>query len=476
MKKPCLFLSSFLLVLLLSNCAVNPVSGKRELMLFSEEAEISMGEKSDQQIRNHYGVYKEEAINKYVGKIGRSLVPHTHRPQLDYHFAVLDTPVVNAFAVPGGYIYVTRGLLAAMNSEAQLALVLGHELGHVSARHSVSKMSQMLLVQVGMVVGSVLSEKFAEISGAAGIGIQLLFLKFSRDDEREADRLGVLYGRKGKYNPAKMIAFFKTLQDLGDLSEGRSLPGFLSTHPLTRERIQNTREMIAEKDSQLKIRTRPYLQRIQNLVFGSDPRQGYTIRHTFYHPNMSFAFSYPRRWKLQNTPSRVTMISEDEKAAMLLQTEETSSQLQEYAEKKVSEIQDKRLLGEKSLSINGLSSYQRIYEIAQEDKEDLRAQMCFIRYGPRIFTFTGLTTSTEFNHYDYFFEKTAGSFQRLKKKKYLNRQPRRIHLVKGDGKTSLKQMFQQAGMDQELWEKLAVMNDLELNQTPKPNQLIKVVK
>ncbi|MDH4272678.1 MAG: M48 family metallopeptidase, partial [Candidatus Aminicenantes bacterium] len=263
------------LIIGLVGCATNPVTGKKELSLISENQELALGKQTDVEIRQQYGVYGDAALNAYVQSVGRSLAPHTHRPHLDYQFAVLDTPVVNAFAVPGGYIYVTRGILALMGSEAELAVVLGHELGHVNARHSVQRMSEMMLVQVGLAVGSALSDTFAEISGLAGVGVQLLFLKYSRDDERQADTLGIEYAREGAYNPGEMVAFFSSLEKLGDVSGGHALPGFLSTHPLTSERIDRVRQMLTEGDRTLEVKERPYLGRIDGLVYGNDPRQGY---------------------------------------------------------------------------------------------------------------------------------------------------------------------------------------------------------
>ena len=183
-------LTAFLLFLAVA-CAINPVTGKYELSLISEEQEIALGKETDAEIRLQYVIYDSPALNEYIKKVGMALAPHTHRPHLVYHFAVLDIPVANAFASPGGYIYVTRGLLAMMNSEAELAAVLAHELGHVNARHHVQRLSNLLLVEFSLTLGSALSDTFAEISGAASIGIQLLFLKYSRDDERE-DRKSVV--------------------------------------------------------------------------------------------------------------------------------------------------------------------------------------------------------------------------------------------------------------------------------------------
>ena len=303
----------FSLIFLTMSCAINPVTGKRELSLISEKDEIALGKQTDGEIKAMYGIYSDRALSAYIQKIGQSMTSLTHRPHLTYHFAVLDTPVVNAFAVPGGYVYVTRGILALMNSEAELAVVLGHELGHINARHSVAKLSQLMLAQLGLGVVGVISETFAKLSGAASIGVQLLFLKFSRDDEREADTLGVEYSRKGGYNPGEMINFFASLERLGDLSGGQSLPGFLSTHPLTSERIQNNKDMLLESDRQLRIEKLGYLGALDNMVYGLDPRQGFVENNAFYHPELRFFFSFPEDWQVQNTPSQVTLATKEGK-------------------------------------------------------------------------------------------------------------------------------------------------------------------
>lgn len=445
-------------------------------MLISEQQEISLGQETDQQIRSQYGVYDDPGLNEYITRAGMAMVPHSHRSHLVYHWAVLDTPVVNAFAVPGGYIYVTRGILAMMNSEAELAVVLGHELGHVNARHSARRLSSMILAQVGLVVGGALSETFAKISGAASVGIQLLFLKYSRDDERQADRLGVEYARKSSYNPGKMIDFFSSLQKMGDLSGGHSLPGFLSTHPLTSDRIKNTQAMITETDRRLYVRQQDYFNQIDNMVYGEDPRQGFIEGNSFYHPQMKFTFSLPEGWKIQNTPSQVTLVPESQKAAVILQAEKSSANLREYAENKSSSLEGRKLIQEQSLTINGMSSFQRFYDLVREDQQDLRVRISFIKYGANIFTFTALSSRDDFDEYGSDFSSLIGSFNKLKGKKYLNRQPKRLKLIKADGGKTLQAILQSAGMDKELWPRFAIINTMELDQTLQPGQLIKILK
>lgn len=467
-----------LLILFTMSCAVNPVSGKRELALISESGEISLGMETDVEIRQQYGVYDDPSLNEYVTRVGMSMAPHTHRPHLEYHFAVLDTPVVNAFAVPGGYIYVTRGILAMMNSEAELAVVLGHELGHVNARHSISKLSQLMLVQLGLAVGSALSETVAKIAGVASIGIQLLFLKFSRDDEREADRLGVQYSRRGGYHPGEMIDFFSTLQKLGDLSGGHSLPGFLSTHPLTSERIQNTAAMITEEDKNLTVNQQPYLNRINNLIFGNDPRQGFVEENAFYHPVMRFSFSFPESWTVQNTPAQVILASKDGNAAVILQAEKSSTDLSEYAQKRAETIQNRQFITENRSIINGLNSLHQIYDIPQEGQATLRVRLSYINKGDYIYSFSSLSTQNDFNRYNNDFLGVTNSFQELTDPAFINRRPQHLVLTQASGKHTLSEIFNQNGVaqDEDLRTKLAIMNTMELGQIPKTNQLVKIVK
>ncbi len=466
----------FFLVFLAASCAVNPVTGKRELSLISEAQEISLGQETDKQVRTQYGVYADTDLNQYVEAVGKILAPHTHRPHLAYHFAVLDSPVVNAFVVPGGYIYVTRGILALMNSEAELAAVLGHELGHVNARHSVKRMSKLMLFQLGLAVGGALSETFAKISGVAGVGIQLLFLKYSRDDEREADFLGVQYSRKGEFNPSEMVNFFASLQRMGDLSKGASLPGFLSTHPLTEERIQNVGGLLQESDRLLRVRKQSYLDNINDMIFGDDPRQGYVEKNVFYHPLLRFSFSFPEEWTLQNTPAQVILSSKDGNAALVLQAEKSSEELSAYAQKKMANIEGKQYLSDQHLTINNLSAYQQLYDIEQQEKEDLRLRLTCIKKGEHIYSWSSLSTTSDFSEYDNQFRPIVHSFKELTNRAYIDRKPKRIRLIRANGRDSLRQIFKKAGMPEEQWEKFAIMNGMELDKTPARGQRIKIVR
>ena len=467
---------SLILVLLGTSCAVNPVTGKRELMLISEQEEIALGKNTDKEIGAQYGLYDDPELLAYVQSVGKRLVPHTHRPNLPYQFAILDTSVINAFAVPGGYVYVTRGILALMSSEAELSAVLGHELGHVNARHSVRRMSQMLIVQLGLAVGSALSDTVAKISGVASIGMQLLFLKYSRDDEREADALGIDYSRKGAYNPGEMVAFFSSLQKMGDLSGGHSLPGFLSTHPLTSERIQNVKSMLSDTDAGLAVRKEDYLRRADGMIYGDDPRQGYAEDNAFYHPQLLFTFEIPADWKVQNTPAQVSLSTENGNAALILQAEKSGERLEAFARKEAESIEGRTFISERAATINGLAAFEQTYDIAQAEKETLRVRLSYIQKGGLIYRFSSLSTSQNFQTYDGTFQRVVHSFKDLKDPRHLNRQPRRLKLVRADGSSSLEDYFKQAGMDQKGWPQAAILNGMTPGETPARNQWVKTVK
>jgi len=475
MKKYSIYILLFLMVFIAS-CAVNPVTGERQLSLYSEQDEIAIGKQTDVQIRNQYGIYNDPALNEYVARVGASLGPYTHRSHLEYHFAVLDSPVVNAFAVPGGYVYVTRGILALMRSEAELAVVLGHEMGHVNARHSIHRMSEQTLFGLGLAVGSSLNKTVADIAGIAGVGIQLLFLKYSRDDERQADQLGVEYSRKGSYNPGEMIGFFTSLEKMGDLSGSHSIPGFLSTHPLTSERIQNTKDMLIESDGKLQVKHTPYLNKVENMVYGDDPRQGYVEKNTFYHPEMRFSFGFPQAWQLQNMPSQVIMGSDDGEAAVILQAEKSSEDLRNYAQKMMADVQNLQFLRDQNRRINGLTAYQQLFDYHPQDSPDLRVLLSFIKYGSYIYTFTALSTITKFDQYDNQFDRLVSSFKKLTNRAYIDRLPKRIKLHRANGRQNLQRILQEAGIKEDLWPRFAIMNGMELGDTPPRDTLIKIIK
>src|SRR5688572_20487557 len=310
-------------VLLLDSCAKNPVTGRNELMLMSKDQEIAMGQQSDPEIVNFFGLYEDPKLQQFINERGKQMAAISHRKELPYEFKIVDSPVVNAFAVPGGFVYFTRGIMAHFNNEAEFAGVLGHEIGHITARHSAKQYSNAMLGQIGLVAGSIISPEFAQFADVASQGLQLLFLKFGRDAESQSDKLGVEYSTKIGYDATEMADFFTTLDRLSSQAGGEEVPTFLSTHPDPADRENKVSKMADDwkkksKTSDLKVNRDNYLKMIDGIVYGEDPKQDFVEGNVFFHPVLKFQFATPQGSALQNTPQQVQMIPKDGRALMIL--------------------------------------------------------------------------------------------------------------------------------------------------------------
>jgi predicted Zn-dependent protease len=305
----------------IGGCATNPATGKRQISLVSQGKEIEIGREADPAIIAEYGLYGDDAAQRYVDSVGQRLARVSHLPNLTWHFRVLDSPVVNAFALPGGYIYITRGIMAYINSEAQLAGVLGHEIGHVTARHSAQQITRSQIAGLGLIVGTIFVDAFRPYSGIAQQGLGLLFLKYSRDNETQADELGIEYAVRAGYDPREVPSTYATLKRIGE-RQGASLPSFLSTHPDPGDREIRTSQLAnasaASTRRSLVVGGVGYRRQIEGLVFGEDPRNGYFEANRFYHPELAFQMIFPLGWKTANQPSQVLAVNEGAGAAMQL--------------------------------------------------------------------------------------------------------------------------------------------------------------
>ena len=292
-------LSCFAAMLMLPSCAINPVTGKKQLMFMSEAQELQLGSQYDPQVMATFGEYTNEPLQALIDQRGKEMGKISHRPNIEYHFRILDSPVINAFAVPGGYIYLTRGILAQFNNEAEMLGVLGHEMGHITARHSASQQTKQTLGQLLFVGGMIASEEFRKYGEYAMQGMQLLFLSFSRENEREADQLGVEYASKIGYDAQKMADFYKVLIKMNLASKQAGIPTFMSTHPDPGDRYNAVMRDAAKWQDSLdispwKVNADDYLHLLDGMVYGEDPRQGFVEGQMFYHPEMKFQISGPR--------------------------------------------------------------------------------------------------------------------------------------------------------------------------------------
>jgi predicted Zn-dependent protease len=305
-------------IALLTGCATNPVSGKRELSLVSSAQETQIGREGYQAVLKEYGQYGDARLQAYVNDVGQKLGKVSHLPNETWTFTLLDDPTVNAFAMPGGYIYITRGILAHLNSEAQLAGVLGHEIGHVTARHSAQRLTQQQLAGLGLGIAGLFSEGFARYSQAAQTALGLMFLKYGRDDENQADQLGVQYATAAGYDPREIPATYAMLKRVADKS-GQRLPTFLSTHPDPGSREERTRSLATQASAGktgLIVKQRDYVQGLEGVVFGRDPRQGYFEGARYYNPELRFQMTFPEGWKTQDSKSAVVAATTDQTSMM----------------------------------------------------------------------------------------------------------------------------------------------------------------
>ena len=474
------FLIFTLIILILSSCARNPVTGKREVMLMTESQEIAMGADSDPAIVAQYGLYDNPQLQAFINEKGKQMGAISHRPNLNYNFKILDSPIVNAFAVPGGYVYFTRGIMGHFNNEAEFAGVLGHEIGHIAAKHSAKQYTKQMLSQVLFVGGMVVSADFRKFADAAQQGIGLLFLKFSRDNESESDKLGVDYSTQIGYNSHNMANFFNTLKKLG--GEGGSIPTFLSTHPDPGDRFNKVGVMSAEiqktvDPATLKTNRNSYLKMIDGIIYGEDPRQGFVENNVFYHPDLKFQFPIPSGWKTLNSPAQVQMAPDDGKALLTLGVAEGAS----LNDAKTKVIVDNQLtvLESTNISVNGLPAIAMLSDIipASQNGEvatPLKVLTYLIEYNKMIYKFHGLAAKADFNNYFSAFQNTMKNFKILTDAAKINKQPTTIKIVEANRSATLQQLLNEQKMPTTKHNELALLNGLELNQMVESGTMFKV--
>ncbi len=463
------------------SCARNPVTGKKEFMLMTESQELALGKESDPSIVAQYGVYENAKLQAFITDKGKQMAAISHRPNLNYEFKILDSPIVNAFAVPGGYVYFTRGIMGHFNNEAEFAGVLGHEIGHIAAKHSAKQYSKQMITQVLFIGGLIVSEDFRKFADVAQQGIGLLFLKFSRDNETESDKLGVDYSTKIGYDAHQMAGFFKTLKKLGG-AEG-SIPTFLSTHPDPGDRNIKVGQLAdaAQKNmdpATLKVNRNNYLKMIDGIIYGEDPKQGFVENNVFYHPELKFQFSYPATWKLLNSPAQVQIAPEDGKAMLMMELAEGADL--NTAKNKVIEENKLVVIESTNVTVNGLPAIALLSDIAQETQQGqtasqpLKVLTYLIEYNKMIYKFHGLSTKADFNNYFSSFQSTMKSFKTLTDQSKINKKPTLIKIVENKKNTTLQQILTDYKMPSARQNELAVLNGLELNAMVESGTLIKI--
>jgi predicted Zn-dependent protease len=456
-----------------AGCATNPVTGKSELSLVSESQEIEMGKQAAAEVAQTIGLYHDPPAEAMVDRIGKAIAAQSERPNLPWEFHIVNDASVNAFALPGGFIYVTRGLLTAMNNEAELATVVGHEVGHVTNRHQVQQISRQEVAQLGLGIGSILSPTIARFGQLASAGLNLLFLKNSRDAESQADAAGFRYALNLGYDVREMAAVFQTLDRESQAVGGGKLPEWLETHPNPENRIKAVQARLDSVHRDLSGATvdrAQYLQAINGMVYGENPRDGFFRGTTFYHPDLRFQMTFPEGWKTQNQPQAVIAVSPNQDAAIqfsLAQGDPRAAAQQFLSQQGIQPGNGS------TVNINGLpaaSSYFR----AQTDQGSVEGLVTFVSYNGQTYGMLGYTGAGNLGSYDAAFRNTMASFRQLTDPSVLNVQPAKVELVRVPRNMTVEQFNSQYPSSVPL-EQILIINELQAGDQLRAGQLVKRV-
>lgn len=433
------------------------------LSLISESQEIEMGRSYSQQIEATMALYEDAALQAYVEGIGLSLAATSERPDLPWSFKIVDDAAVNAFALPGGFLYVTRGILTHFNSEAELAAVLGHEIGHVTARHSVEQMSRQTLLGGILAGAAIFSEDVRNVSGIGAAAIGVFGLSHSRRDEHQADLLGVRYALRGRYDPREAVKVHQMLGRQTELAGGRGIPNWLATHPSSEDRIERIRrqvDTIPEADlAGARVLRDEYLSAVDGLIYGPDPRQGFFQGSRFLHPDLEFELTLPDGWQTANLTQALVAQSPDEDAIVQL----TLATVIGHAEASAAFFAEDGVRGRGvgQTSVNGHAATIGSFEVATEGGA-VSGVAGFIDYDGRTYQILGYTSTRHFGAYESTFRSVISSFDRLTDPAALAVQPLRIQRLTIQRTTTLEGMS--AGRDLPVsLDVLAIMNGIDVD-------------
>jgi predicted Zn-dependent protease len=468
-------LRPLLLALVACGCATNPATGRRQLILMSEQQEIQVGRESDAQVRKEMGVYDDAALQRYVATIGARLVKEAHRPGLPWTFTVVDEPAVNAFALPGGFIYITRGILPFLQSEAELAGVLGHEIGHVDARHSAEAYSKQMGAGLGLAVAGILAPSTQPVQGVASVGLQALFLKYSRDDELEADGLGVGYEAAAGWDPHAMPALLNTLARIEDASGSRrGVPNWTLTHPPAEDRVVKIQEAVAAAPPAHTVNAREYEDHLDGLVYGDSPEKGLVRGNEFLHPVLRFAITFPPGWDVSNGESQVSARpAESSASAMLLELVEGTEPVRQLGPDQMARAGWQRVSGE-ATTINGLDAYLGTYE-GTSNGTALRIEAAHLRAGAQTYVVAGIAPADQFATASATFGTAIRSFRTLSRTEAESIHANRVDFAVVRRGETWASIAHGRGGDIVKPATLAIMNGRDPGTPPTPGDRIRIV-
>ena len=469
-----------LLAPLASSSSVTDWAARRPTAPAMPAARPLQGAKPDPAVIAQFGLYNNAKLQSLITARGKAMAAISDRPG-DYGFTVVDSPVINAFATPDGHVYFTRGIMAYFNNEAQFSGVLGHELGHITARHGQKQQTRSTIAGIGMILGSVLAPRVMEsVGGVAQQVVGLGMLKYGRNDENEADGLGVKYSTKIGYDASYMADFFQTLSRTEALSGAGSIPTFLSTHPNSADRYTRVKQLATQAKqsggrSSYMVNHDTYLRSIEGLTFGEDPRQGFVENSVFYHPDLKFRFPIPSGWKSQNSPDKFQM-QEPNGKALLVFLGASGGSLDEAATGLAKAIGVTNAQAQKT-TINGFPALVFEGDQQAQDQQSTPAHVLaqLIQDGQSIYAFVGLAAPASFGAYAPQFQQAAQGYARLTEASKLSRQPQHVHIRTATGTQTLASALASAGVPSKRYEELAILNGMHTTDRLAKGMLYKVV-
>src|SRR3990167_9165653 len=466
---------------LLAGCAHNPATGRTDFVMMSESQELQMGRSYSQQILKENPRYADENLQAYVQQVGERVAKHSHRSNLQYHFTVVDSPDINAFALPGGHIYIHRGLLAYLNSEAELAAVLGHEVGHVTARHGVQQQSQSsawgILGQalaIGTGVGAA-----ADLTSVLGSA----FVRgYGRDMELEADGLGAQYLARSGYDPQARIEVGKELKNQeeyareqaarrGKAQPAGGYPGVFDTHPDNDRRLQQVLGPArALASGQQEVNREAFIKHLEGLPFGDSAASGVRRGQHFYHAELDLTLEFPQGWSMVNRADALIGHSADQQAFIAM-TQQANPQRLSAAQLLRQRVGGQRLQAESEWRQAGVSGYSAIIPGTAAKRVAVLLQ------GPRAYLFVAAVRGrTSLDAHDDSFLKVIKSLRPLTAAERALAEPLRLHLVKAQSGQDMAALARQSKLPGDAQATLRLLNNLYPAGEPAPGSWLKVVR
>lgn len=464
----------------LSGCATNPVTGKKDFVMMSEEQELALGQQVAEQVKSRYQPYEDEELQEYLSKLGEELAANSHRNNLIFRFSLVDDPLVNAFAVPGGYIYITRGILAYMNSEAELAGVVGHEIGHVTARHSVRSQAKAQMAGLAGILAAVASGN-RSIADAANVLGTTFVRGYGRAYELEADRLGAEYLASNQYDADDMLKVVGILKNHEEFekkraeAEGRpprAYHGVFATHPENDKRLQEV--VAAAKEFQSVSGNRgkdreEFLRKLDGMVYGDSESQGIVRLNEFYHRDLDLYVKFGKGWRIDNLPTAVVSTAKENNAEIALagiEDQNLKETPREFAERKFKVTEGARLRGKNP-------GYMGVTRIKAKTGTRM-ARVAVVFHKDKVLLFRGIAKKGLPE--ESAFRAVAESARPLRRSEEDLATARRLKVVRARRGDTFEELAKQTPLTNYAADELRLLNGMYPDGEPTAGQLIKIVE